>query len=152
MKRSLGRAVGHFGRRSLRGLLIGSACLPIVLQGCTVSEVGADAPTKPAVSVRLPSLLANRSVVDIGSITADKDDKTVAIAGTVAQRSALLEGWLYEIRDDSGSLWVMSDSSTPEVGEAATVQGVVRYEPIVVGDIDAGSVYLQEQSYQREPK
>ena len=131
-------------RRSLNGLrwglLVGSACLPVVLQSCTVSEVGGDAPTKPAMSVRLPSLLANRSAVAIDSITADQDDKTVAISGEITQRSAVLEGWLYEIRDDSGSLWVLSDDSKPEIGETAKVQGVVHYEPIVVGEVDAGDV------------
>ena len=134
------------------GLLVGSACLPVVLQSCTVSEVGADASTKPAMSVRLPSILANRSVVEIESITAAQDDKTVAITGEITQRSAVLEGWLYEIRDDSGSLWVLNDRSKdgPEIGDTAKVQGVVRYEPIVVGEIDAGDVYLQEQSYQRD--
>ncbi len=115
-----------------------------------MSEVGVTESTKPAMSVRLPSLLANRSVMAIDSITAEQDDKTVAIAGEVTQRSAVLEGWLYELSDDSGGLWILSNNSTPEIGERANVQGVVRYEPIVVGEVDAGDVYLQEQSYQRE--
>ncbi len=133
--------------------LLSAALLPFALAGCTLSEVSSEISTEtvsqPAISVRLPSIrLANRSTVSIDSLTAEQTDKTVAIAGTVDQRAAVLEGWLYKVSDDSGSLWVLSDESTPEVGEAVTIEGVVRYEEIVVGEIDAGDVYLQEQSYE----
>lgn len=133
--------------------LLSAAALPFALAGCTLSEVSTEAPAQTGISVRLPSIrLANRSVVSIADVTEAQTDKTVAIAGTIEQRAAVLEGWLYKVSDDSGSLWVLSENSTPEagpeVGKAVTVEGVVRYEEIVVGEIDAGSVYLQEQAYE----
>lgn len=101
-------------------------------------------------SVRLPTLrLANQSVVEINSITADQANETVAVSGTVTKQVPLLEGELYQIQDDSDSLWVLSDKPSPAVGESATVEGVVRYEAIVVGEIDAGEVYLQAQSHRQ---
>jgi hypothetical protein len=128
------------------------------MTACTASEVSVDAPSseEPAASegtppsdrsARLPVMgLANRAAVEIDSLTADQADETVTIAGTVAKRARLLEGWLYQVSDDSGSVWVLNDRSAPEVGETATIEGTVRYEAIVVGEIDAGEVYLQEQS------
>ncbi len=124
-----------------------------------MSEVSSDTPdsevpgakadtSKPETSVRLPIIgLANRSTVPINSLTADQAEMTVAIAGTVAQRAPLLDkGWLYQVSDDSGSVWVLSDRTSPQVGETVTVDGIVRYEAIVTGEIDASEVYLQEQS------
>jgi hypothetical protein len=135
-------------------LLLGFTLISVA--ACTASEVSVDTPgtEEPAVSTppsnrsaRLPVIgLANRAAVDINSLTADQADETVTIAGTVAKRVPLLEGWLYQVSDNSGSLWVLNDRSAPEVGESATVEGTVRYEAIVVGEIDAGEVYLQEQS------
>ena len=34
--------------------------------------------------------------------------------------------------------------------QQVTVEGTLRYEPIVVGEIDAGDVYLEEQAYRQE--
>ncbi len=148
--------------RSLLPLLLFS-CTLLTLGSCTTSEVGKDSPNAelPAAnkgaqtsnsSARLPAIRLSRASVSIGSLTAEQADDTVTISGTVAQRVPLLEGWLYEVSDDSGSLWVLSDKSAPAVGETATVDGVVRYEAIVVGEIDAGEVYLQEASSRQEPR
>ena len=136
------------------GLLVVGA-----LSACTTSGVGVDSSaaegsgtkadsSKPETSVRLPMIgLANRSTVPIDSLTADQAETTVAIAGTVAQQAPLLEkSELYKVSDDSGSIWVLSDRPSPQVGETVTVEGIVRYEAIVTGEIDASGVYLQEQS------
>lgn len=101
--------------------------------------------------LRLPTIrLSNRSVVPIESLMADSADESVTIQGTVAQRVALLDGWLYQLRDETGSLWIVADGSEPDVGQQVTVEGTVRYEAITVEDIDAGEVYLEEQAYRRE--
>ncbi|MGB3296641.1 MAG: hypothetical protein WBA76_00120 [Phormidesmis sp.] len=136
------------------GILLSGA-----LAACTLSEVDSNTPTSEASGVksdtsksekgvRLPVIgLANRSTVPINSLTADQAETTVAIAGTVMQQAPLLaEAWLYKVSDDSGSVWVVSDRPSPAVGETVTLEGTVRYEDIVVGEINAGEVYLQQQS------
>lgn len=122
-----------------------------------MSETPIDAPvgeTPPAAdepAVRLPSIrLSRRSAVPIASLMAERADETVAISGTVAEKVAVLDGWLYQVQDESGQIWVLSNQSDPTVGETATVEGVVRYEAIVVDEIDAGEVYLEENAYQAE--
>lgn len=140
--------------------LIGGGLLILgALSACTTSGAGSNtlAPeisgakadiSKPETSARLPLIgLANQSTVPIASLTADQAETTVTIAGKVAQRAPLLnKGELYQVSDDSGSMWVLSDHPSPQVGETVTVEGVVRYEAIVTGEIDASEVYLQEQS------
>ena len=135
-------------KTGLLGLLLGG----LVLGSCTASEsnpTGALKVDQPATAeldhptVRAPS----RPVVSIASLRADQADQAVAIAGNVAQRVALLEGWLYQVQDETGRLWVVSSGAEPEVGQLAIVEGIVRYEAIVVDGIDAGELYLEEQAY-----
>lgn len=130
--------------------MLGAACGTLGLVGCTVAETAPDSPASelemPA--VRLPSIrLSNRSPISIDSLAAEREDDTVAIAGTVTQKAAILEGWLYEVSDETASIWVLTERSEPVVDQRVTIEGIVHYEPIVVGEIDAGGVYLEEKSY-----
>jgi len=88
--------------------------------------------------------------VPIASLMADREADRVAVSGTVTQRAAILDGWLYEVQDETGSLWVLTEQSEPVVGAIAKVEGIIRYESIVVGEIDAGSIYLEEQIYEEK--
>jgi len=80
----------------------------------------------------------------------EQADDEVTISGAITQQAALLDGWLYEVQDETGSLWVRTNRAEPTVGELATVEGVLRYESIMVGEIDASDLYLEEQSYRSE--
>lgn len=136
-----------------RYAMVSVAVVGLVLGSCTVATSTADAPdeTVEMPSVRLPSIrLLRRSVVPIDSLMADREADKVAVSGTVTQRAAILGGWLYEVSDDTGSLWVLTEASDPEVGAIATVEGIVHYESIVVGEINAGSIYLEEQAYEAQ--
>ncbi|MEO1619747.1 MAG: hypothetical protein AAFU53_01805 [Cyanobacteria bacterium J06632_3] len=130
-----------------------------IFSGCTVADteeepLNASAPDAEATdagresSLRLPAIrLTNRPVVPIASLMTDNVDETVAISGQVAQKVSMLDGWLYQVEDETGSLWVLSDRTAPTIGESATVEGIVRYEAIVVDEFDAGEVYLEEKFY-----
>lgn len=130
----------------LVSLIVGGG---LVLGGCTTSEVSVETPLKNE-PVQLPAVrLPGQSADTINSLMVDRVNETVVITGTVSRRVPLLEGWLYQMQDDTGSLWVLTQRSAPEVGENATVEGLVRYETIAVEAIDASEVYLEEQSYRQ---
>ncbi|MGB7087296.1 MAG: hypothetical protein WBD47_17190 [Phormidesmis sp.] len=132
------------------------------LSGCTMSDTAqletdaSKSNSQPAADAsRLPALrLANRSIVPISSLTAEKVDETVTISGRVIRREPILAGWLYQIEDDTGELWVLSNQSNsavePEADQIAIVEGIVRYEPIVVEEIDASELYLEAQTYETQ--
>lgn len=145
--RTLGPFVGCFG------------LLVALLTGCTASpETGQDSqPSEGALpTVRMPAIFSNRSVEPIETLMAERAADTVVVTGVVTQRAALLEGWLYQVQDSTGSLWILTDrdqsSVGPTVGAQVKVEGVLRYEPIVVGEIDAGDVYLEEIAYEETAK
>ena len=122
-----------------------------ILSGCTVAEVTPEPSAAEVPAVRLPSFrLSSKSATDINSLTSEQVDETIVVSGEVAQKSALLEGWMYQIRDETGSLWILSDRDVPEVGESVTVEGSVRYEPIMVDSVDASEFYIEEKAHQRQ--
>ncbi len=127
--------------------------MTLILGGCAVAETGPGTPSAsevPLPSVSLPSLRLPGQSTAIASLSADRTEDKVSIYGSVTQRVALLDGWLYQMQDDTGSLWVLTDRSEPTVGDRAAVAGIVKYEAIVVGEVDAGEIYLEEQSYRPE--
>lgn len=128
-----------------------SVLLALALAGCTVAETGPTrAPSNaelPLPSVSLPNLRLPGQSTAIGSIGAQQAEEKVSVSGSVTKRVATLDGWLYQLQDSTGSLWVVTSQSEPVVGETATVSGTVKYEAVVVDEIDASEVYLEEQSY-----
>ena len=120
-----------------------------VLGGCTIAEVAPEPSTAEAPAQPPTFRASSKSAIAIDSLTDQQIDDTIAVSGEVAQSAALLEGWLYQIKDDTGSLWVLTDSDAPEVGDAVTVEGAVRYEAIVVEGIDAGEFYIEEKARQQ---
>ena len=133
---------------------LSSACVGIVLagsvlSGCTTTEVSPDAAEVP---VQLPTFrLSSRPATAIDSLSDAQVNETITVSGKIAQKSPVLEGWLYQVQDETGSLWVLTDRDAPEVGESVTVEGAIRYEPIVVGEIDASEFYLEEKTHQQTP-
>lgn len=137
-----------------RLIAVASLSLSVVagsaLVGCSAAEVSSPSAPAAEAPVRLPAIrLSSRSEVEIDSLSENQIDKTVAIRGEVVQRAALLEGWMYQVQDETGRLWVLTNRTAPDVGEIATAEGAIRYEPIVVGEVDAGEFYLEEKGYQR---
>ena len=119
------------------------------MSGCT-AEVTPEPSAVEVPSVRLPAFrLVSKPATAIDSLTNEQVDDTVIVAGEVAQKAATLNGWIYQLQDETGNLWVLTERDAPEVGEVVTVEGSVRYEPIVVDSVDASEFYIEEKAYQR---
>ena len=137
-----------------RWIAVAGGCFSVaiagsILGGCAVAEPETERPAAET-PVRLPTIrLSSRPAVPVNSVTENQLDKTVTVSGEITQKAAMLDGWLYQLQDESGSVWVLGQTE-PDLGDLATVEGAVRYEAIVVGEVDAGEFYLEEESYQRE--
>ena len=128
--------------------ILASSIASAALGGCTIAEVSPEPPTAE-VPAQLPTFRASsKPAIAIDSLTDQQIDNTITVSGEVAQSAALLEGWIYQIQDETGSLWVLTDRDAPEVGTSVTVEGAVRYEAIVVESIDAGEFYIEEKTRQ----
>lgn len=126
---------------------ISSLTLVALLLGCSAPP---EARSQGEVPLRrhLPQTIAQltQPITPIGDLTSTTVNKTVSVIGEVQHQAPLLDNWLYQVSDDTGTLWVMSPEEPPEPGTQVRVRGVLRYEAIVVGDQDLGDYYLQESS------
>jgi uncharacterized protein YdeI (BOF family) len=71
-------------------------------------------------------------------------DMTVHLQGEVVQQVPLLNGRIYQLQDDSGSIWVVSTVTELMPGDQVVIQGIVRYESIPLGAQDFSELYIEE--------
>lgn len=70
--------------------------------------------------------------------------KTVVLKGKVGKQVPLLGGMVYELQDNTGTIWVLSQPPLPKPGEEVVVKGKVRYQSIRINNQDQGSVYIEQ--------
>ncbi|NJN03850.1 MAG: hypothetical protein HC816_15995 [Leptolyngbyaceae cyanobacterium RM1_1_2] len=68
----------------------------------------------------------------------------VYLRGKVQQQVPLLDGWVYQIQDDTGLIWIVTQAEQPTLGDEILVKGQVQQENISIGDEDIGERYIQE--------
>ncbi|PSN20270.1 hypothetical protein C7271_02965 [filamentous cyanobacterium CCP5] len=123
--------------------------LTVVLWGCGVSS-GTQQTHSPfqTLTQSLPDLMQPRSVQSIQQVTAQDSNQgsnqPQRLAGVVNQHIPLVERWLYQIQDESGSLWVLTQLPPPPVGSQVTLEATIGYEPIMLGEADIGEHYAVE--------
>ncbi|MEO1400415.1 MAG: hypothetical protein AAFV72_04070 [Cyanobacteria bacterium J06635_1] len=127
-------------------------CLPNLLMLCLVGActplADAEAPTKQESTLSLPSISLGGKATSVETLRQDpQPNQSVELEGIVRQRVPLLEGWIYELEDETGRIWVLTEASEPALDETARVSGTVQYEQILIGDVDIGEYYIQEKDY-----
>ena len=85
---------------------------------------------------RVRSVEAVQTRVNVGS--------TIYIQGTVGDRVPLVNGQVYELKDATGQIWVVSNDTTITTGEKLLIQGKLSYLATPDYGIDAGERYLWE--------
>ncbi|MCT7983166.1 hypothetical protein NG796_07655 [Laspinema sp. A4] len=84
-------------------------------------------------------------VTDIERIQSDwQDQDTVYLKGTVENLAPFLESGAYQLQDDTGTIWVMTHSPLPNVGDRLVMKGQVTYQSIPIAGQELGEVYIKE--------
>jgi hypothetical protein len=88
------------------------------------------------------------SATPIGQVLSQDAAKGIAapqtIRGTVVIYAPLLTGSFYQLKDESGSIWVRSSQVVQE-GDVVTIEGVPRHQAIQISNREVGEVYFEEQ-------
>ncbi|MBD0335736.1 MAG: hypothetical protein ICV62_09620 [Cyanobacteria bacterium Co-bin13] len=120
--------------------------LLVGILGCSSSpEAINESPSLASSISAVPGLGWLRSVTpvsDVPALTADAAE--THLEGQVQQQVPLLDQWLYELKDDSGSIWVMTPTPPPAPGESVVIRARIHYEPILVQGNDLGEHYAEE--------
>ncbi|MEM9265075.1 MAG: hypothetical protein AAGA46_06090 [Cyanobacteria bacterium P01_F01_bin.13] len=100
---------------------------------------------QPPTGNRLPAVSFSKSAIAIESLRQPQQvERSVPLSGSVIQRLAILNGWLYQIDDGTGQVWILTQQAAPAIGRQVHVKGVLRYEAIVINGADLGDYYLEE--------
>jgi len=87
---------------------------------------------------------ALQTQVDVG--------EKVYVQGTVGDRVPLVNGQVYELQDDTGTIWVVTNDVTITTGETLLIQGNLSYEATPEFGSDAGERYIWEvKQIERSP-
>ena len=117
--------------------------LLLVLLGGTV---GCDifGSASPVEGLRSKSSLRDSiPLADIDSLSRDNETK-IYVEGTVANVAPFLGSGAYELADETGSTWVLTEENLPKIGEQVSIEGQVTYRSISVEEQELGESYLIE--------
>ena len=112
---------------------------------CGACQSSGDVST-PGVS--LPKALPKVTVTVESLRQPQQVEQSITLAGSVTQRLVILNGWLYQVDDGTGQVWVLTQQAAPELGQEVYLKGVLRYEAIVINQADLGDYYVEEEERQ----
>lgn len=118
---------------------IGVVLLCVSAIGCTTS------PDLPSASNNVLAVLEPGEQVKANQVS-QKRDRVVQVQGQIKAQAPLMGGKrAYEVQDETGSVWVVSDRAVPATGSQVSVQGKVKFQKIEIAGKDQSSVYVEQQ-------
>ncbi len=93
------------------------------------------------------------NVTPIAELRPQQDSATVYLQGKVANVVPLLQQQrVYQLKDSSGTIWVVTNKANLQVEDQVVIQGKLRYRSIPLAGKEFGEVYLEEeQQLERQP-
>lgn len=90
-------------------------------------------------------LMPGEHLTKINEIKPKQNAATITLQGQVVTRAPFLGSGAYKLEDATGTIWVITNQSLPNVGDEVLLKGEPQFQSIPVGGKDIGEVYVQEQ-------
>ncbi|MCT7949106.1 hypothetical protein NG798_04845 [Ancylothrix sp. C2] len=91
------------------------------------------------------SFAQNMPVTNIADIRQNRSNySTIYLKGRVENQAPFLGTGAYQVRDETGSIWVFTTQSLPNKGDEILLKGEVQYKSIPLAGQDLGEVYIDE--------
>jgi hypothetical protein len=88
------------------------------------------------------------NVASIGDIQQKRQvDTEVYLRGKVENRAPFVGNAAYQLQDGTGSIWILTKQTLPQLGDEVLLKGEVRYKSITLKELrgkDLGEVYIEE--------
>jgi hypothetical protein len=69
----------------------------------------------------------------------------VYLQGQVTNRAPLLSSGAYQLKDTTGTIWVFTNQTLPNVGDEVLIKGKLQFQSIPIGVQELGEVYVQQE-------
>jgi hypothetical protein len=70
---------------------------------------------------------------------------TVYLQGKVTTRAPFLTGGAYRLQDGTGTIWVITKQTVPNIGDQVLIKGQLRYQSLPVSGQELGEVSVLEE-------
>lgn len=80
----------------------------------------------------------------ISQIEQQKPDTKISLIGQVINVAPFLRGGAYQLKDNTGNIWVITEEDLPNKGEQVKIKGLIKKENIVIETQDFSEYYLIE--------
>ena len=85
------------------------------------------------------------SLLEIDELEQQRLGSKVYLKGTVGDRATFLGSAAYQLKDKTGTIWVITEQSIPPLGTQILLKGQLKYKSIPVGEEqDVGEFYVIE--------
>ncbi|MCU0535634.1 MAG: hypothetical protein MUD14_17220 [Hydrococcus sp. Prado102] len=95
-------------------------------------------------SGNLNAALSNPSGVPISQLQQQGASKVVYLKGKVGDRAPFLGSGAYQLQDDTGTVWVVTQGALPASGDIVSIKGEAKYETIAIGQQKSQEFYILE--------
>ena len=109
-----------------------------IVYGAAIGLLGCSLPSQWGIA------LSNSPINAITKIGQANTQKTIQIQGKVITTAPLIDQGAYQLSDETGTIWVLTNQTLPDKGEEIIVRGQLQYQSIPVGRQDLGEFYLVE--------
>ncbi len=72
-------------------------------------------------------------------------DTSLYLQGQVTNRAPLLGTGAYKLKDATGTIWVFTNQTIPNVGDEVLIKGKLQFQSIPISGQELGEVYVQEE-------
>ena len=69
----------------------------------------------------------------------------VYLQGQVTNRAPLLGSGAYQLKDATGTIWVFTNQTLPDIGDEVLIKGKLQFQSIPIGVQELGEVYVQQE-------
>lgn len=67
----------------------------------------------------------------------------VCAKGVVGDRAPIVNGQLYQLKDSTGSIWIVSPDTSLQTGQAIKIKGTLQFQSVVIEGEEQGDVYVE---------
>ncbi|MBD3880552.1 hypothetical protein IFO70_02150 [Phormidium tenue FACHB-886] len=75
---------------------------------------------------------------------------SVRLRGTVGDRAPLIDAQLYQLKDATGTIWVLTQRQDVRSGEPIQIKGQVRFQSIPIKGMEFGEAYIEEEQVEKD--
>lgn len=102
-------------------------------------------------SLSSPTLSLGIGITNIRDLKPERDNSaTVYLQGKVTKQVPLLKWRVYQLQDSTGTIWVLTNQATPQLGDEVLLKGQARYQSIPLVGKEFGELYVEEQEHSKQ--